>query len=120
MLAPVRESYRTNRSLRWQRVYNVPGFAYFDHSAHIHKGIGCSSCHGRIDEMPLTFQVPSLLMEWCLDCHRHPERELRPLASVFDMHYEKPSNQLELGRELLKKHNIDDPTTLTSCTVCHR
>ena len=74
MLAPVRESYRTDRSLRWHRVYNLPGFVYFDHSIHVHKGIGCSSCHGRIDEMPLTYQVPSLLMEWCIDCHRHPER----------------------------------------------
>src|SRR5881392_1252804 len=70
MLEPVRESYRTNQSLRWARVYNLPGFVYFDHSIHIHKGVGCASCHGRIDDMPFTYQAPSLLMEWCLDCHR--------------------------------------------------
>ena len=70
MLQPVRESYRTREPLQWQRVYNLPGFVYFDHSIHVQKGVGCSTCHGQIDEMPFTYQVPSLLMEWCLDCHR--------------------------------------------------
>ena len=76
MLEPVRESYRTNQSLRWQRVYNLPDFVYFDHSIHVQKGVGCSTCHGRIDEMPFTYQVPSLLMEWCLDCHRQHQPRL--------------------------------------------
>jgi Cytochrome c7 and related cytochrome c len=120
MLEPVRESYRTNQSLTWHRVYNLPGFVYFDHSIHVAKGIGCASCHGRIDEMPFTYQVPSLLMEWCLDCHRNPEREIRPRAEVFNIRYEKPANQLELGQKLVKEYQVKGPTDITSCSVCHR
>ena len=129
MLEPVRESYRTNESLRWNRVYNVPGFAYFDHRIHVHKGIGCASCHGRIDEMPFTYQVPSLLMKWCLDCHRQPEDHIRPRDQVFNMNWspsdERDENgrafdQQTLGRRLVKEYRIKDPQTLTSCSVCHR
>src|ERR1700736_5639318 len=75
MLEPVRESYRTGQSIAWQRVHNLPGFVYFDHSIHVRKGVGCVSCHGRVDEMPLTWQENTLLMEWCLDCHRNPQRD---------------------------------------------
>lgn len=120
MLDPVRESYRTNKPLQWRRVYNLPGFVYFDHSIHVQKGVGCSSCHGRIDEMPFTHQVPSLLMEWCLDCHRAPENHLRPREEVFNMKWEQPANQLELGRQLIKEYGIRDSSFLTSCSVCHR
>jgi hypothetical protein len=120
MLAPVRESYQSGRSLQWQRIYNLPDFVYFDHSIHIHKGVGCSSCHGRVDQMPFTYQVPSLLMEWCLDCHRRPEQHLRPVAEVFNMKWERPANQLELGRELAKEFKLLDTQHLTSCSVCHR
>jgi hypothetical protein len=120
MLEPVRDSYRTGQSLAWRRIYNVPGFVYFDHSIHVHKGVGCTSCHGRVDEMPFTYQVPSLLMEWCLDCHRNPEREVRPRAEVFNMKYRPPDDQLTLGRQLVKEYDIKDPFHLTSCTVCHR
>jgi hypothetical protein len=120
MLEPVRDSYRQDRSIRWQRVYNLPGFVYFDHSVHVQNGIGCSSCHGRIDEMPFTYQVPSLLMEWCLDCHRHPEREIRPRAEVFSTKYQSPPDQLALGRQLVEQYHIRDAESLTSCSVCHR
>jgi hypothetical protein len=120
MLQPVRDSYRTDRSLTWHRVYNLAGFVYFDHSIHVNKGIGCSSCHGRIDEMPFTYQVPSLLMEWCVDCHRNPEREIRPRADVFNIRYEKPADQLDLGQKLVKEYHVKGPTDLTSCSVCHR
>jgi hypothetical protein len=120
MLEPVRASWRTGQSLQWQRIYNLPGFAYFDHSIHIHKGVGCSSCHGRIDAMPLTYQVPSLLMEWCLDCHRNPEQRLRPSAEVFNMHWEPPADQLEIGRKLAQEYKLRDTNFLTSCSVCHR
>ena len=120
MLEPVRDSYKTGRSLHWNRVYNLPGFVYFDHSIHVHNGIGCSSCHGRIDEMPFTYQQPSLLMEWCLDCHRHPEREVRPREQVFNMKYHPPADQRRVGRELVEKYGIKDAHSLTSCTVCHR
>src|SRR5438128_1036800 len=95
MLAPVRDSYRTGKPISWQRVNNLPGFVYFDHSIHVQKGIGCASCHGRIDQMPLTYQAASLLMSWCLDCHRDPERHVRPREEVFNMAWQSPPNQLE-------------------------
>jgi hypothetical protein len=120
MLAPVRESYSTDRSLVWKRIYNLPGFVYFNHGIHVQKGIGCSSCHGRIDEMPFTYQEPTLLMEWCLDCHRQPEKHLRPVEEVFNMKYQPPPDQLQLGNDLKGKYEVHDPHYLTSCTVCHR
>ncbi len=120
MLEPVRESYRSNSPLRWNRVHNLPGFVYFDHSIHVQKGIGCSSCHGRVDKMPFTFQAHSLLMEWCLDCHRHPERHIRRREDVFSMKYRPPPDQEALGRELVRDYHVRDATFLTSCTVCHR
>jgi hypothetical protein len=120
MLQPVRESYRTNEALRWQRVYNLPGFVYFDHSIHVQKGVGCSSCHGRVDEMPFTYQVPTLLMEWCLDCHRNAQMRVRPREEVFNMSYQPPDDQLALGRKLVAEYEIKDPVQLTSCSICHR
>jgi hypothetical protein len=120
MLAPVRDSFRTGKSLQWHRVYNLPGFVYFDHSIHVHKGVGCSSCHGRVDEMPLLYQVPSLLMEWCLDCHRQPERHLRRQADIFNMKWRPPDNQLKVGKQLAKDYRLRDTRYLTSCSVCHR
>jgi hypothetical protein len=119
-LQPVRDSYQTDQSLVWNRVYNLPGFVYFDHHIHVQKGVGCASCHGRIDEMPFTYQQPTLLMEWCLDCHRHPERHVRPREDVFNMKYQPPADQEALGRELVEKYRIKDTHSLTSCTVCHR
>lgn len=120
LVEPIRESYRTNQSIPWQRVYNLPGFVYFDHSIHVQKGIGCASCHGRIDQMPLTQQVPPLLMEWCLECHRNPEKRLRPREAVFVMPYQPPDNQLELGEKLKEEYHIRTDKELTSCTICHR
>lgn len=120
MLEPVRASYARNEPLRWNRVYNLPGFVYFDHSIHVQKGIGCASCHGRIDQMPFTFQAQTLLMEWCLDCHRNPERQIRPREKVFDMRYEAPADQAELGRQLVSEYGVKSRTEITSCSVCHR
>lgn len=120
MLAPVRESYRTDKSIEWERVYNTPGFVYFDHHIHVQKGIGCSSCHGRIDRMPFTEQSASLLMEWCLDCHRDPAAHVRPREEVFNMSYEPPADQRQLGTRLVKEHSIRDVQQLTSCSTCHR
>ena len=120
MLQPVRESFRSNESIRWERVYNTPGFVYFDHHIHVQKGVGCSSCHGRIDQMPFTRQSPSLLMEWCLDCHRDPAQHVRPREQVFNMDYRPPSDQQTLGRRLVEEYDIDDARQLTSCSTCHR
>jgi hypothetical protein len=94
MLEPVRSSYQENEALRWHRVYNVPGFVYFDHSIHVNKGVGCASCHGRVDEMPFMYQVPSLLMEWCLDCHRNPQERLRPREQIFSMNW-SPADEVK-------------------------
>lgn len=120
MLQPVRDSFRSNESISWERVYNTPGFVYFDHHIHVQKGIGCSSCHGRIDQMPFTRQAPSLLMEWCLDCHRDPAKQVRPREQVFDMDYRPPADQQALGRRLVEEYDIDDVRHLTDCSICHR
>ncbi len=116
-LEPVRESYRTNQSIRWIRVHDLPDYVYFNHSIHVAKGIGCTTCHGQIDRMPLTWQEASLQMEWCLNCHRHPERYVRPREEVFSVDYVPPSNQLEIGQKLVKEYKIQ---SLTSCSTCHR
>jgi hypothetical protein len=116
-LEPVRESYRSGKSIQWTRVYDLPQFVYFDHSVHIHQGIGCSSCHGRIDRMPLTYQAVPLTMEWCLDCHRNPENNVRPRDKVFDIAYQKPPDQAKLGARLVKQYGI---RSLTNCSTCHR
>jgi len=116
-LEPVRESYRTGRSLAWTRIYDLPDFVYFDHSVHVNKGIGCSECHGRVDKMPLTWQAVSLEMQWCLECHRHPEEHVRPQSEVFNMAYVHPPNQAALGRRLVQEYGIQ---SLTSCSNCHR
>src|SRR2546423_7207326 len=120
MLRPVRESYGTNQAIAWERVYNTPGFVYFAHHIHVQKGIGCSSCHGRIDRMPFTEQSSSLLMQWCLDCHRDPARQIRPRDEVFNMNYEPTANQRELGNRLMAEYEVRDAQTLTSCSTCHR
>src|SRR5881409_139659 len=84
-LEPVRESWRTGNPIKWTRVYDLPDFVYFNHSIHVNKGVGCSTCHGRVDLMPLTYQAASLQMEWCLQCHRQPEMFIRPKSQVFQM-----------------------------------
>jgi Cytochrome c7 and related cytochrome c len=116
-LEPVRESLRTGRSIEWRRVHDLPDFVYFDHSIHVYKGIGCTTCHGQVDRMPLVWQEHSLQMEWCLDCHRNPERYVRPRSAVFRVDYQAPADQLELGRRLVEEYQIQK---LTSCSVCHR
>jgi len=119
-LAPVRESYQTGKSLEWTRVHNLPGYVYFDHSIHIHKGVGCSTCHGRVDQMPLTWRVNTLYMDWCLECHRNPEQYIRPRQDVFKMDYVPPADQVALGRKLVKEYKVQSPRVLTSCSTCHR
>jgi Cytochrome c7 and related cytochrome c len=116
-LAPIMESFRSDRSIAWTRVHDLPDFAYFDHSIHVSKGVGCATCHGPVDRMPLVRKEASLQMEWCLDCHRHPERYVRPREAVFDMNYAPPANQLELGARLVADYRIQK---LTDCSSCHR
>jgi hypothetical protein len=133
LLEPVRESFRSNKSLVWTRVNDLPDFVYFDHSIHINKGVGCNTCHGAVDRMPLMYNYASLQMEWCLNCHRAPEKNLRPRDQVFNMRYEEPSSykpltfdgrtftdQDSLGRYLIKKYNLRTERDITSCSTCHR
>jgi cytochrome c7-like protein len=116
-LEPVRQSFRTSQSIEWTRVHDLPDFVYFNHSIHVHKGIGCTTCHGQVDRMPLMRQEQSLQMEWCVNCHRHPEQYVRPRSEVFRVDYEPPANQLELGKGLVEAYQIQ---RLTSCSTCHR
>jgi len=119
MLEPVRESYRTGKPIQWARVHDVPDFVYFNHSIHIAKGVGCESCHGRVDKMPMTWKVASMQMEWCLDCHRDPAKNLRPKDKVFEMGYRPAGDQHTIGDSLVKAYNIN-LKQLTNCSVCHR
>lgn len=119
-LEPVRESFRTDKPIRWTRVHDLPEFVYFNHSIHVNKGVGCSTCHGRVDEMPLMWQVSSLQMEWCIACHRAPEQYLRPKKDIFNMKWQAPLDQQSQGRLLAKSYNIQSTALLTSCSTCHR
>jgi hypothetical protein len=116
-LEPVRASWRSGESIAWVRVYDLPDFVYFNHSIHVAKGMACAVCHGRVDKMNLTWQQPSLQMEWCLDCHRQPERYVRPREEIFNMAYEPPRDQARLGAELVGAYDIK---ASTDCYVCHR
>ena len=120
VLKPVRDSFQNGVPIRWTRVHNLPDFVYFDHSIHINKGVGCVTCHGRVDRMPLMWQDQTLQMEWCLNCHRGPEAYLRPREQVFNMTWLPASDQRALGRQLVKQYNIRTPRELTSCSTCHR
>jgi Cytochrome c7 and related cytochrome c len=114
-LEPVRRSYFSGAPLRWQRVHEVPDYVYFDHSIHVNKGVGCVSCHGRVDKMALSYQVAPLSMGWCLDCHRAPEKNLRPLDQVTNLEWQPPD--AELGPKLAQLYGV---RRLTNCTTCHR
>jgi len=133
MLEPVRESFRSGKSLVWTRVNDLPDFVYFNHSIHIAKGVGCNTCHGPVDRMPLMYNYASLQMEWCLNCHRNPEEYLRPRDQVFNMRYQQPTTSLpvvvdgkafadqdSLGTYLVKKYNLRTVADITSCNTCHR
>jgi Cytochrome c7 and related cytochrome c/Class III cytochrome C family len=116
-LEPVRASWKSDESIRWIRVNDLPDFVYFNHSAHVHKGIGCVSCHGRVDHMNQLYQAASLTMEWCLACHRNPAPNVRPREEVFNMAWEPPADQAALSRQLVKAYNVHPRT---DCSTCHR
>ena len=144
LLEPVRASYRSGESLQWTRVNQLPDFVFFNHSIHVTKGVGCNTCHGPVDLMPLMYQQESLQMEWCLGCHRDPGKNLRPRDQVFNMRYQPPSNgnpvamdgqtftdQDSLGAYLIKKYRVRvgriqtedgqvSVSDITSCNTCHR
>jgi hypothetical protein len=117
ILEPVRASFREDKPMTWIRVHDLPDFVYFNHSIHVKKGMGCETCHGRIDQMPLTKQQNSLQMEWCLNCHRNPQEFVRPREEVFTMGYRPREAQATLGPKLVTEYNIKPST---DCSTCHR
>jgi hypothetical protein len=119
-LEPVRASFRDDKPLNWVRVHDLPDFVYFNHSIHVTKGVGCETCHGRVDRMPLMLQKSSLQMEWCLDCHRDPSRYVRPLDQITTMGYLPEEAQAVAGPKLVEKYRIAGLEHMTSCSVCHR
>lgn len=142
LLEPVRDSYNNDKPLVWYKVNNLPEFVYFDHSAHVNKGISCANCHQGIEKMHLTHKSQAFSMQWCLECHRNPEKYIRPKEEVFNMYYQTPRtqeemkamldkygipydpnniprNQLELGKLLVKHYNIHTEQ-LSDCSICHR
>jgi hypothetical protein len=116
-LIPVQESAATGMPIEWVRVHDLPDYVYFNHSAHVRRGIGCFSCHGRVDTMEVVRQVEPLSMAWCLDCHRSPERHLRPPEKVTTMDWVPEEDQLVIGARLRQDLDINPPT---DCTTCHR
>ena len=119
ILEPVRASFRDNKPIEWNRVHDLPDFVYFNHSIHVSQGIGCQSCHGQVDQMPLMKKAHTLNMEWCLDCHRDPAQFIRPRDQVFNMNYEFPANQETLGKSLVADYDVQT-SQLTNCSICHR
>ncbi len=119
-LQPVRDSWSKNIPIQWNRVYNLPQYVYFNHSPHIAKGIGCESCHGRVDQMDQLFKATSMQMEWCIECHKDPAKYIRPVDQVFTFGYQPSQPQSVLGPQLVKQYNVLDARTLTSCSTCHR
>jgi hypothetical protein len=113
-IAPLVDSLATGRPIRWQRVHSLPDFVYFDHSIHVNRGIGCVSCHGRVDEMAAVHQVQRLTMNWCLDCHRDPVPQLRPRDRITSMTWAPRPGELA---ELAARYQ---PRRLTHCSTCHR
>jgi len=118
ILQPLHESARTGKPIAWQRVHDLPDFVYFDHSVHVAKGVGCVECHGRVDQMALTWRARPLQMQWCLDCHRDPAPRLRPRSEVFDMKSVAPGG--DAGRRLVAALDVENTRRLTDCSTCHR
>ena len=131
-LEPIRESFKTGKPVEWIKIHDLPDYVYFNHSAHVKHGVGCVSCHGRIDQMDVVQQVAPLSMGWCLECHREPEKNLRPKDQITNMGW-KPTDdpsakgitdldaaQHEVGMKLKKEYGIHDQAYMTSCYTCHR
>jgi hypothetical protein len=122
-LEPIRASLRDNKPIMWERVHDLPDYVYFNHSIHVAKGVGCATCHGRIDEMPVVYQNASLQMSWCIDCHRKPENFLRPKEQVVNMEWRQENTttaQIDEGKALKAKYHVKSKEILTSCSTCHR
>jgi hypothetical protein len=118
-LEPIRTSFQTGSAVEWKKVHDLPDYVYFNHSAHVTRGVGCVTCHGRIDQMQEVYQFAPLSMGWCLDCHRAPYKNLRPPEEVTNMAWTQPNGEdpVEYGKKLAEKNNLHPPT---DCSTCHR
>jgi hypothetical protein len=119
-LQPVRDSYANGTPIQWNRVNFLPNYVYFNHQIHITKGVGCETCHGRMDQVTTAVRAKYFYMTTCTECHQHPEKYLRPQANIYDMGYTPSEDQSILGPELVKEYNIMSPVQLTNCSICHR
>lgn len=135
-LAPVRDSLANNQPIQWRRVHDLPDYVYFNHSIHVNKGVGCSTCHGRVDEMASVYQKSTLQMKWCLDCHKDPGRFIREIntdetkqdnSAIYDMTWRAGNEgqrtngaDADQGRELAKKYKVKSRAVMTTCSTCHR
>ena len=120
MLAPVRQSLASNNPLQWNRVHDLPDYVYFNHSIHVAKGIGCSTCHGRVDQMPLIRKTQTLYMKWCLDCHRAPQKYIRPRDKIYEMAWRPSQDRHDEEEKLISQYHVDTTGRLTNCSTCHR
>jgi hypothetical protein len=123
MLAPVRQSLVSRTPLQWNRVDDLPDYVYFNHSIHVAKGIGCSTCHGRVDQMPLIRKTQTLYMKWCLECHRDPGKFVRPAGEIYNVNWDAAANQKQQrdqASKLIADYHIDTTGRLTNCSICHR
>jgi hypothetical protein len=120
VLSPVRVSLATNTPMKWNRVNDLPDYVYFNHSIHVAKGIGCSTCHGRVDQMPLTRKTQTLFMKWCLDCHRNPQKYIRPRDKIYDMTWRLEEEQPAEKASLVRRYHVDTSGRITNCGTCHR
>jgi hypothetical protein len=120
MLAPVRQSFANDDPLHWTRVNRLPDYVYYNHSIHITKGIGCSTCHGPVDQMQLTYRANAFEMKFCLNCHRNPERYVRPQDEIWNMEWSPSPDQDKAGPKLVSQYRIRSPGELTDCSICHR
>ncbi len=119
-LEPVRASYRDNKPIQWEKVHDLPEYVYFNHSIHIAKGVGCSTCHGQIDNMPAVYQENTLQMEWCLSCHREPEKFIRPKSEIYNMNWSDGDITDKERLQLKADYKIRSKEMMTSCSTCHR
>jgi len=119
LLEPVRQSYATGERLEWNQVHNLAQHVYFNHSIHVQKGVGCETCHGQVEQMPLVWRAEVMTMEWCLECHRNPAQFIRPIEEIYTVGWQPPEPQSVLGPQLVEAYHIDTEG-LTNCSVCHR
>jgi len=119
-LAPVQESYQTGKPIEWNRVNQLPDHVFFNHQIHVNKGVGCETCHGRVDQMNQIAKAHTFYMSWCLECHREPEKYLRPLDNVYQMGYQPAEDQAALGSRLVQEYDLMSEQQLTNCSTCHR